>query len=173
MHLPMKLLSFAILATALAAKADTLDFTINGDGNTFTFSLPSNPTPSSFSSGFSFTMANILITEGNISFTSDITFYNLNDPAHNGGLLFSLPAPPPPLPSTSIDLLGEQVYDTSSPESAPIFAPNQFTLTEGSAKGDIFTLDIAPAVPEPSTISLLATGILALGATVRRKFSAS
>jgi len=172
MRLPVKLLSFAILATALAAKADTLDFTINGDGNTFTFSLPSNPTPSSFSSGASFTLANILITEGILSFTSDITFFNINDAAHDGGLLFSLPAPPPPLPPSNIDLVGEQVYETTSPESAPIFAPGQFTLTEGSAKGDTFTLDIAPAVPEPSSISLLATGILALGATVRRKFSA-
>ena len=86
MRLPVKLLSFAILATALAAKADTLDFTINGDGNTFTFSLPSNPTPSSFSSGASFTLANILITEGILSFTSDITFFNINDAAHDGGL---------------------------------------------------------------------------------------
>src|SRR5277367_551740 len=104
MRLPIKLLSLAILATAFAAKADTLDFTITGDGNTFTFSLPSNPTPDSFSSGVSFTLANILITEGLTSFSSDITFYNINDPSHDGGLLFLLPSLPPPTPPESVDL---------------------------------------------------------------------
>jgi PEP-CTERM motif len=171
MRLPIKLLSLAILATAFAAKADTLDFTITGDGNTFTFSLPSNPTPDSFSNGVSFTLANILITEGLTSFSSDITFYNINDPSHDGGLLFLLPSLPPPTPPESVDLVGAQVYETTSPEASPIFSPATFTLMEGNPKGDTFTVDIAPAVPEPSSISLLATGILALGATVRRKFS--
>jgi len=173
MNLPIKLLSFAILATPFVAKADTLDFTLSGGGDTYTFSLASNPVPGSFSNGVSFTLPSILITEGATSFTSDITFFNINDAAHAGGLMFSLPTAPP-IPPTSLDLTGEQTYEPTSSESAPIFAPGQFSLTDGSPKGDDdFTLRIDPEVPEPSSITLLATGILALAATVRRKLPVS
>jgi hypothetical protein len=174
MNLPVKLLSLAILSTPFVAKADTLDFTLSGGGNTFTFSLPSNPVPGSFSNAVSFTLPSILITEGAISFTSDITFFNINDAAHAGGLMFSLPALPPPLPPANIDLTGEQTYDPTSLESAPVFALGQFSLTDGSPKGDDdFTLNIDADVPEPSSITLLGSGILALAATVRRKLAVS
>ena len=63
MNLPVKLLSLAILSTPFVAKADTLDFTLTGGGNTFTFSLPSNPVPRQFN-GVSFTLNSILVTEG-------------------------------------------------------------------------------------------------------------
>ena len=173
MNLPIKLLSFAILATPFVAKADTLDFTLSGGGDTFTFSLPSNPVPGSSSNGVSFTLSNILISEGAASFTSDITFFNINDAAHPGGLMFSLPIAPP-VPPTNIDLTGDQTYEPTSLESAPVFAPGQFNLTDGSPKGDDdFTLDIASEVPEPSSITLLASGFLALAATVRRKRAVS
>jgi hypothetical protein len=173
MNLPIKLLSFAILATPFVAKADTLDFTLTGGGDTFTFSLPSNPVPASSSNGVSFTLSSILITEGAASFTSDITFFNINDAAHSGGLMFSLPIAPP-VPPTNIDLTGDQTYEPTSLESAPVFAPGQFNLTDGSPKGDDdFTLKIDSEVPEPSSITLLASGILALAATVRRKLAVS
>jgi PEP-CTERM motif len=170
MNLPIKLLSFAILAAPFVAKADTLNFTLTGEGDTYTFSLPSNPVPSSSSNGVSFTLPSVLITEGAISFTSDITFFNLNDTANSGGLLFSLPALPP-VPPTNVDLTGEQTYEATSLESAPVFAPGDFNLIAGSPKGDEdFTLAIASDVPEPSSLSLLALGTLALATTVRRKF---
>ncbi|MEI9977399.1 MAG: PEP-CTERM sorting domain-containing protein [Edaphobacter sp.] len=173
MNLPVKLLSFAILATPFVAKADTLDFTLTGGGNTFTFSLPSNPVPGSFSNGVSFTLPSILITEGATSFNSDITFFNLTDATHNGGLLFSLPTAPP-APPVNIDLTGEQSYETTSLEGAPVFAPGEFDLIAGSPKGDdAFTLSIDSEVPEPSSITLLASGVLALAATVRRKLAVS
>lgn len=166
MTLPSKVLSLvAILAATLIVKADTLDFTLTGGGNTFTFSLPSNPPPDSSTSGTSFTLDNILMTEGLISFSTDLTFSNL---AKGGGLGFSVPAAPP-LPGIDLNLSGPQIY--SGLEASPMFSatPTPFLL-ETPKGADDYTLAIADAsVPEPASIGLLATGMLALAGTVRRK----
>jgi hypothetical protein len=160
MRLPTKLLCLAvILIASWSAKADTLDFTLSGDGDTFTFSLPSNPSPDSSISGTSFTLMNIPITQDSmIDFTADITFSN---GSHGGGLEFPLPSPTP-LP-INLDLTGPQLYTGS--ETSPIFSPTVTPFTLSVPKGDdIFTLDItdASAIPEPSTVAMLATGLLAL-----------
>ena len=166
MTLPTKVLSLAVLlAATLTVRADTLDFTLTGGGNTFTFSLPSNPAPDSSSSGVSFTLNNIMVTEGLISFTTNLTFSNLSQ---GGGLDFMIPAAPP-LPGLGLDLIGPQIY--SGLEASPIFGPTTTPLVLGTPKGgDEYTLGITdPSVPEPASIGLLATGILALAGTVRRK----
>ena len=167
MNLPTKALSFALfLAAGLAAKADTLEFTLTGGGNTFTFSLPSNPTPDSSTNGTSFTLDNIMVTEGIISFSTDIKFSNLTA---GGGLDFSIPSPPP-IPGIDLDLLGPQLY--SGLESSPMFSATAtpFMLSMPKEDNDDFTLTIANLpVPEPASIGLLATGLLAIAGRVRRK----
>jgi PEP-CTERM motif-containing protein len=171
MRLPIKLLSLAIILTAAwSAKADTLVFTLSGGGDTFTFSLPSNPSPDSGIPGTSFTLMNILITQDSmIDFTADITFSN---GGHGGGLEFPLPSSPFP-PPINLDLTGPQLYTGS--EISPSFSPTvtPFTLSEPNSS-DTFTLDITDAstVPEPSTVAMLATGLLALAGTARRKLLA-
>jgi hypothetical protein len=167
MNLPIKALSFAaFLAASLTAKADTLGFTLTGGGDTFTFSLPSNPTPDSSTNGTSFTLNNIMVTDGMISFSTDLKFSNL---AAGGGLDFSVPSPPP-VPSIDLDLLGPQLY--SGLESSPMFSATAtpFMLSLPKEDNDEFTLAIANlSVPEPRSIELLATGLLAIAGTVRRK----
>jgi hypothetical protein len=168
MTLPTKVLSLALLlAASFTVKADTLDFTLTGGGNTFTFSLPSNPSPDSSSTGKSFTLNSIMVTEGLIGFTTNLTFSNLSQ---GGGLNFLIPAAPP-LPGFGLDLTGPQIY--SGLEASPTFGPTTTPLILGTPKGDDeYTLGITdPSVPEPASIGLLATGMLALAATVRRKQS--
>jgi hypothetical protein len=169
MNLPIKALSFAFaafLAASLTAKADTLEFTLTGGGNTFTFSLPSNPTPDSSTSGTSFTLDNIMVTEGLISFSTDIKFSNLTA---GGGMDFSIPSPPP-LPGVDLDLLGAQLY--SGLESSPMFSATAtpFMLSRPKEDSDDFTLAIADlSIPEPASIELVAIGLLGIVGTVRRK----
>jgi hypothetical protein len=169
MTLPIKVVSLvAILAAALTAKADTLDFTLTGGGSTFTFSLPSNPSPGSSINGTSFTLDNILVTEGLFTFSTDLKFSNLTA---GGGLDFSIPAAPP-APGTDLDLVGPQLY--SGPEASPIFSATSTPFILSTPKGsDDFTLAIVDtSVPEPASIGLLATGLLALAGTARRKYLA-
>jgi hypothetical protein len=167
MRLSCKALVFiALLLTSFAAKADTLNFTLSSSPDTFTFSLPSDPIPDSSSSGASFTLDGVMITEGLISFTTDLSFYNESDSSHPGGLQFDLPAPPIG-PTGSIDLTGPQVYTGS--ESSPLFSTESLTLTD--ATGAAYTLDIASTVPEPSTLALFTTGMIALVGIARRKSS--
>lgn len=169
MILPIKVLSLAaVLAACLTAEADTLAFTLTGEGNTFTFSLPSNPSPDSSTNGTSFTLDNILVTEGLITFSTDLKFSNLTA---GGGLDFSIPSPPP-IPGTDLDLVGPQLY--SGLETSPMFTATTTPFMLGVPKGDSndFTLAIADlSVPEPSSIWLLGIGLLALAGAgmVRRK----
>jgi hypothetical protein len=168
MALPLKVLSIAaILATTLTVKADTLDFTLTGGGNTFTFTLPSNPTPDSSTNGASFTLDNIMVSEGLFSFSTDIKFSNLTD---GGGLDFSLPVAPP-LPGTDLDLVGPQLY--SGTEALPIFSATSTPFILNEPKGsDDFTLAIVDtSVPEPASIGLLATGLLAAAGMARKRFN--
>jgi hypothetical protein len=169
MHLPIKLLSFAaILFTAVAVKADTLNFTLSGGGDTFTFTLPSNPTPDTVVAGSSFTLLNTLINDegAGFSFSSDLTFTSLSQ---GGGLMFDLPGPPA---TSAIDLTGPQIYTGS--ESSPIFSATStpFVLSTPKGGGDFtLSIDAASTVPEPSCIVFVTTGLIALAAGARRKFA--
>ena len=160
MILPIKVLSLAaVLAASLSAKADTLEFTLTGEGNTFTFSLPSNPSPDSSTNGTTFTLDNIMVTEGLISFSTDLKFSNLTA---DGGLDFSIPSPPP-LPAIDLDLVGPQLY--SGLEASPMFSATTtpFVLNKPKQDSNDFTLAIADVSgPESPSIWLLGTGLLAL-----------
>jgi hypothetical protein len=172
MRLSIKILSLvAAIASTLTVKADTLDFTLTGGSDIYTFSLPSDPSPDSTVIGTSFTLSGVLITQDpgtptGIAFSTDVTF---SETGHGGGLQFPLPSPPPL--SLDLDLTGPQLYTGS--EISPMFSPTStpFTLEDGNS--DTFTLDIAAeTIPEPSSIALLATGLLTLSGTTRRRFFA-
>ena len=151
---PVFVIVLAVAALiAPLAKADTLDFTLTQGSNTYTFSLPSSPTPDSVVNGQDFVIANQIININNMfGETSNITFRNSSD---TGGLDFLDAALP-----------GPQLY--TGTEAAPTFRTGQFSLS------DSFNLTITPestGVPEPPTISLLALGILALGTLTHRRLS--
>ena len=151
-------LAFALLISPLA-KADTLEFNITGASNTYSFFLDSTPLVGSSLAGFSFTVNNIDITVDDLfGATSDITFFST---ARGGGLSLLN------LPGGKVDLTGSQLY--SGTESAPSFEPGgPFPLSDRA--GDPFDLTITNVtVPEPGTLTLLATGALATLGFVRRK----
>jgi len=173
MHLPCKVLALAsLLAIPLASRADTLDFTLTGGGNTYSFSLPSNPTPDSTSPGVSFTLDNILVALNpgsplGIDFTANLVFSELGS---GGGIAFPIPSPPPT--SVTLDLVGAQLFGGTV--NAPAFAPTTTPFMLSEPKGsDASTLDIASEVPEPSTLAYLGAGILALAGVARRRFTAN
>ena len=148
-------LALALLAAPLA-KADTLDFTITGQGSTYTFSLPSSPTPDLFVGSVFFRLDNQPINIDNqFGETSDIRFFT-NFAA--GGVSF-----------LNLALSGPQLY--TGTEASPTFLTGDFTLTQGL---DTYALTIVPEsspVPEPATLILLATGAVATLNSIRRRGS--
>jgi PEP-CTERM motif len=150
-------LAFALLISPLA-KADTLQFNISGEGNTYSFLLDSTPLVGASLPGFSFTVNNIDITVDDLfGATSDISFFST---VRGGGLSLLN------LPGGKVDLTGLKLYSGS--ESAPVFAPGgPFSLSDSA--GAPFDLTITNATPEPGTLTLLATGALATLGFVRRR----
>jgi hypothetical protein len=157
----------AIAASAtLAAKAETLDFTITGPGTYITFDLASSPTVSSFDPGGDFQINNVSVDLNGHHETTNIDFYASYV---DGGLASSL-----------FDLFGPQLFTGSLHH--PTFLTGDFILTSPSDSysycdhGDYDLTICDPGTvttPEPSSVLLLATGILALvGAGVTKRFAA-
>jgi hypothetical protein len=164
------LFTLALLSSVLTltpiAKADTLDFTITGLGNTYTFSLPSDPIPDSYVLGISFTLDSISVTEdGGTANTANVEFRNSNNlPGAVGGVLIF----GPDAGSVALNLFGPQLY--TSIERHPTFI-----LGDDIPLSDHFTIDIdaAPSpAPEPSSFALFGTGALAFAGAARRKLFA-
>lgn len=155
------LLLVALATTAsVAAKADTLDFSITGHGTDITFSLPSSPTPSSVSLfNGDFELSNIVLDVNGTDHTENLFFYL-------GGLFGGGAA----TSSSLLDLYGPQLFTGSLFD--PTFKTGDFTVTtspgfEGWCDQGNYNLDITdqgpPSMtPEPSSVMLLATGVLAL-----------
>lgn len=144
-------LALALVAAPLA-KADTLDFTITGQGSTYTFSLDSSPTPDLSVDAVFFRLDNQLINIDNqFGETSDIRFNSFAA----GGVSF-----------LSLTLSGPQLY--TGTEASPTFLTGPFTLASGL---DTYSLTITPEsspVPEPASLVLLATGAIATFHSLRR-----
>ena len=141
---------------APALKADTLNFTITGQGSTYTFSLDSSPTPDVDVAGVFFRIDNQLINIDNqFGETSDLNFFN--NTAAGGVSLLGL----------NLVFSGPQLY--TGAEATPTFLTGQFTLMSGL---DTYALTIAPEsspVPEPGSLVLLATGAVATLRSIRRQ----
>ena len=179
---------YAALAVLLCAfvspsqsHADGLDdFTLtDGLGNTITWQLPASPKPSKKESlGISFGVFATATINGIVVNNMFLDFANQNI---GGGLIaeqVGTVAPGAVLAISSGAVIGQsapQFY--SGPETAPTFLTGSFSFagltdiedsfgfnTEGFTSG---TLTITPDVtsaPEPSTLVLLAAGLLGMGA---------
>ena len=147
------------LFSATPAQADTIDnFTYQAEGNTFTWQLPSSPTilASDFLPGLFFGIPDIAYSENDIPQNpASLTFLSL--PLGGGFFLGDIIQGIVPILTS-----GSQIY--SGPEDAPTFLTGTFCLTDfssGGADGIPATLTIT-SVPEPSSLMLLGTGMLAL-----------
>jgi hypothetical protein len=159
------LFAAALLIGAGSAKADTmLFFSITGP-TTATFELPTHPTVNHYNAdadaGFLITPINLII---NGTPADDFIAFYLG--GANGGALAIF--------NSTIDdvvsLTGMQLFRGSP--FHPVFAAHgPMVLSDFDTRDHAYTLTISknpPSVPEPSTMLLLAAGLLPLGLLAKR-----
>jgi hypothetical protein len=149
-----------LFLSALPAKADssseTMTYTLSGPTTaTFTISMNSNP---GFSvAGVAFTMDPIVLTMDGTSMTDTIVFFNSSELGGLESVFSCLP-----------DLIGAQLYTGS--ESDPVFLAGVFQLVDIQT-GALYTLTACEtsAVPEPSTVLMLLSGLFLVGLGFKRR----
>jgi hypothetical protein len=163
------IVSLALLAVAclpLAANAETLTFTLTGPSTDITFQLTDGVNYTTFPQANELSIAPISMTDGIKSGLGGLAFFyivsgtgpdlivtGLNNEiiTLNGPSLLQSGIFDPIYNTGTFDLTGH----TTTTSNAP------YTLMVGDA-------DPTPAVPEPSTLALLSTGIVGLTARFKR-----
>jgi hypothetical protein len=147
----------AIAATLLTgslvvapAHADLLQFSFTSGSDSASWEQGSNPSPlSSVPIDTQIGVQNGTETDSGV--TNPVSFVTFFTATFGGGFQTSA------LISTS----GPQLF--TGPTSNPIFSAGTFDLTENDAPGVLTVTDLSPAVPEPSSLALFASGLLAIG----------
>jgi len=147
----------AIPAKADSAPSDTMTYTLSGP-TTASFSISMDSAPGFSAAGYAFTMEPIDLIVDGTSMTDTIVFFNSSDLGGLNSVFSCLP-----------DLIGAQLYTGS--ESDPTFLTGVFQLTdmETGASYTLTATEQCSSVPEPSTVLMLVSGLLAVGLGFRRR----
>jgi hypothetical protein len=154
------MLAVFLFLSALPANADssgTMTYTLSGPTTaSFTIAMSSGP---SWSDGVAFTMEPVDLTVDGTSMTDTIVFFSSADLGGLNSVFSCLP-----------DLIGPQLYTGS--ESDPTFLTGVFELFDIST-GVEYTLTACetPAMPEPSTVLMLVSGLALVGLGFKRRSS--
>ena len=151
------------LMLPLVAHADTIDdFLLTGEGNIITFSLPASPAVNASIGagnvlGGYFVNGGALVTVNGVSSSSSMEFFS-GRLSYLGGADLTFTAD-----GTTYTTIGPVLYTDAADDFT--FKTGTFSLRNFYGVGDPYSLSITPessippAVPEPSTLLLLTTGI--------------